>query len=224
MWRTVVDADILPLFVCFFSAMLETNAKNSDVIRSMLKSFVTLQSLTKPALMLTTSLMVLMPHSAAFAFCPLCVFGAGVGAADAVRTGDMYRIGVWTGGFVLALIYYLRETDRFPVLNAISSKTNNLISNRYVLLTSAAASCVVLLVISSACGITYGLAVPILKNTVVNPEAVTKTGIFVLRGGIIGIVEAFAASYAACLLKNILPFRIPFLRLMLVLSVLVWLG
>lgn len=171
-----------------------------------------------------SALIILGEGKASEAFCPLCVFGAGVGAADAVRTGDMYRIGIWTGGFLLALIYYLRETDCFPILNATSSKTNNLISNRYVLLTSAAASCVVLLVISSACGIIYGLAVPILKNTAVNPEAVTKTGIFVLRGGIIGIVGAFAASYAACLLKNILPFRIPFLRLMLVLSVLVWLG
>lgn len=143
-------------------------------------------------------LIILGVNNASEAFCPLRVFGAGVGAVDAVRTGDMYYIGVWAVGFVLSLIYYLIETGRLAELNAFGKSRSKSLSNRYVLLTSAAASCVALLVISSMVGIIYGLAVPILKSAAVKPEVVTKTGIFVFLGGIAGIAGAFVASYAAC--------------------------
>lgn len=158
--------------------------------------------------MLTASILSLC--SKAYAFCPLCVFGAGVGAAEAVRTGDIFKIGVWCGGLLLTSVYFFSE-----------KRVN---TYKYKLLICCIISFALALVLSAAGGLIYGLLIPVMQGISVIPETVIKTGLVLFKGGALGIAGAFTASYAACILLKALSFRIPFLRLMLVLTVLALLG
>ena len=97
-------------------------------------------------------------------------------------------------------------------------------SYKYKLIVSCIISFALALVLSSAGGLIYGLLIPVMQGISVIPETVIKTGLVLFKGGALGIVGAFMASYAACILLKALPFRIPFLRFMLVLTVLALLG
>ena len=161
------------------------------------------------------------------AFCPLCVFGAGVGVADALRNGNLYSIGVWGGGLILSSIYFFRSHQRINVSRTNSDKSFALQedkSTKFLLSSSMILSLGIMLLISTAAGIIYGLIIPVIKGISVNPNVVRETGKYIMMGGAAGVTGAFAASYAACLIKNFLPFKIPLLRLVLVLSMLMILG
>ena len=158
------------------------------------------------------------------AFCPLCVFGAGVGVADALRNGNLYSIGVWGGGLILSSIYFFRSHQRINVSYTNSDKSFALQedkSTKFLLSSSMILSLGIMLLISTTAGIIYGLIIPVIKGISVNPNVVTETGKYIMMGGAAGVTGAFAASYAACLIKNILPFKIPLLKLVLVLSILI---
>ena len=166
-------------------------------------------------------------NNTAEAFCPLCVFGAGIGVADALRNGNLYSIGVWGGGLILSSIYFFRSHQRINVSHTNSYKSFALQkdkSTKFLLSFSMILSLGIMLFISTAAGIIYGLIIPVIKGISVNPNVIIETGKYIMMGGAAGVTGAFAASYAACLIKNILPFKIPLLRLMLVLSILVILG
>lgn len=145
--------------------------------------------------------LLLLQAVRAEAVCPACIAGAGLGVAGAFADNDLYRLGFWLAGFSYLAFRYVQT-------KVISRKyaTAELIIPAFI------AAWPVFYFIAGTAIIFGAQNVPELKST----SAMTLFA----AGSMVGTGTAFTGTVGTCALKARYGIKIPFFRIMTILTLL----
>lgn len=152
---------------------------------------------------IVTAVVLAIPATVAFAVCPACIFGAGLGVVNAFADKDMYRLGFWLGGLLYLAAKYTQTS-------LLSRKYGSL-----EVILPAVILPVPLFFLIAGMAIMAGVTeIPGLNDSVAR-------NLFLI-GSFIGVFIAFIGTVGTCLIKTKYSIKIPFFRIMSILSLL-WL-
>ena len=149
----------------------------------------------------TAFIYIILPASAGHAVCPACIAGAGLGVAGAFADNDLYRLGFWLAGFSYLAFRYIQT---------------KVISRRY------ATAELILPAFITAWPVFYFIAGTAIIFGAQNIPELKSTSAMILfaAGSAVGTGTAFTGTVGTCALKAKYGIKIPFFRIMTILTLL----